>query len=72
VLIPLQGISVIAAPGGPFDSPEADAALFGALKRGLRNDIPVVEMDCNINDAAFAQRCAAALLADLKEAAART
>jgi uncharacterized protein (UPF0261 family) len=65
VLIPLKGISMIAAPGGPFHWPEADAALFGALKKNLRKGIPVVEMDCTINDPAFAEACAETLLASL-------
>ncbi len=62
VLIPRNGLSVIDAPDGPFWWPEADRALFDALQAGLRPDIPVVEMDCNINDPEFAKRCAAALL----------
>jgi uncharacterized protein (UPF0261 family) len=69
VLIPLKGISVIAAPGGPFHWPEADAALFGSLKQHLRKDIPVIEMDCNINDSAFATRCAETLLASMQRTA---
>jgi uncharacterized protein (UPF0261 family) len=66
VLIPLRGISVISAEGQPFYSPEADEALFSALKNHLRKDIPVIEMDCNINDSAFADRCAAELLKQLQ------
>ncbi|HMO66941.1 MAG TPA: Tm-1-like ATP-binding domain-containing protein, partial [Verrucomicrobiota bacterium] len=62
VLLPLRGISVISAPGQPFDWPEADAALFGALKAGLRPDIPVRELDVNINDPAFAAACVETLL----------
>jgi uncharacterized protein (UPF0261 family) len=65
VLIPLRGISVIAAEGQPFYSPEADEALFSALKLHLKSDIPVIELDCNINDPAFAERCAAELLRQL-------
>ncbi|MBI4024901.1 MAG: Tm-1-like ATP-binding domain-containing protein [Verrucomicrobia bacterium] len=67
VLIPLKGVSMIAAPGGPFHWPEADAALFNALKKNLRPDIPVIEMDCNINDPPFAQRCADELLGQIKK-----
>jgi uncharacterized protein (UPF0261 family) len=67
VLLPLQGISVISAPGGPFHWPEADAALFSAIKSNLRPDIPVVEMDCVINAPEFAEACASALLTELKE-----
>jgi uncharacterized protein (UPF0261 family) len=62
VLLPRGGISVISAPGQPFHDPAADEALFSALKRQLRPDIPVMEFDEAINDAAFARACAAALL----------
>ena len=65
VLLPLRGVSVIGAPGGAFHWPEADAALFAAIRRDLRPDIPLVELDCAINAPEFAQRCAAALLAHL-------
>ena len=62
VLIPLGGLSVIDAPGGPFWSPEADGALFEALKKNLRPDIPVIEMDVNVNDPEFSRQCAEQLL----------
>lgn len=62
VLLPTRAISVISAPGQPFHSSPADAALFGAIKQHLRKDVPVVELDCEINDAAFAEACARALL----------
>jgi len=65
VLIPLGGLSVIDAPEGPFWWPEADQALFDSLKQNLRPDIPVVELDANINDPVFARRCAETLLAML-------
>lgn len=67
VMIPLRGVSMIDAPGGPFWLPEADQALFDALKSRLRSDIPVIELDCNINDPPFAECCARALLAHLSE-----
>jgi len=62
VLLPLRGGSMIGAPGGPFHDPAADAALYSALKSGLRSDIAVKELDLVINDAAFAEACANALL----------
>ncbi|HTD66215.1 MAG TPA: Tm-1-like ATP-binding domain-containing protein, partial [Candidatus Limnocylindria bacterium] len=62
VLIPLRGISVISAAGQAFHDPAADAALFAVLKANLRQDIPVRELDCNINDAPFAQACVEELL----------
>jgi len=61
VLLPLQGWSMIDAPGGPFWWPEANAALHEALKRQLRPDIQVIELDVNVNDPRFA-RCAAETL----------
>jgi uncharacterized protein (UPF0261 family) len=70
VLVPLKGISVISAPGGPFHHPAADAALFAALRRHLRRDIPLVEIDAAINDATFAEACASALLQNMNTHAA--
>ncbi|MCL4179428.1 MAG: Tm-1-like ATP-binding domain-containing protein [Verrucomicrobia bacterium] len=66
VLIPLRGISVISAPGQPFHDAAADEALFATLKQRLRPGIPVLELDANINDPAFAEACVAALLNGLK------
>ena len=65
VLLPLRAISVISAPGQPFHDAAADAALFAAIRAHLRKDIPVIELDCAINDAAFAEACAQALLGQL-------
>ena len=62
VLIPLQGLSVIDAPDGPFWWPEANQALFDTLKENLRKDIPVVELDCNVNDPDFSRQCAETLV----------
>ena len=69
VLIPKKAISVISAAGQPFHDPAADAALFDAIKSNLRRDISVIEMDAAINDAAFAEACANALLTQLRAAA---
>ena len=67
-LIPRRAISVISAAGKPFHDPAADAALFSAVKAGLRSDIPVVELDVEINDPAFARACAETLLHSLGRA----
>jgi uncharacterized protein (UPF0261 family) len=69
VLVPLQGWSMIDAPGQPFWAPEADATWLEALRTDLRTDIPVRELDCNVNDPAFAQACAGALLENMTTAA---
>ncbi len=65
VLLPLQAISVISAPGQPFHDPAADAALFDAIKSNVREGIPVLEIDAAINDTAFAEAAAQALLTQL-------
>jgi uncharacterized protein (UPF0261 family) len=65
VLLPLKAISVISAPGQKFHNPAADEALFAAIRSNLRKDIPVIELDCAINDAKFAEACARELLKNL-------
>jgi uncharacterized protein (UPF0261 family) len=67
VLIPRRAISIISAAGQPFHDPAADNALFTALRSNLRREIPVVELDVEINDPGFARACADALLANLKQ-----
>jgi uncharacterized protein (UPF0261 family) len=55
-LLPLQGVSAIDAPGQPFHDPEADAMLFDAIRTGWKasRKQKLIELDCHINDAAFA------------------
>ena len=65
VLIPKRALSVISAAGKKFHDPAADQALFTAWKTNLRTDIPVIEMDCEINDPAFAEACAKTLLENM-------
>ncbi|HEY8457190.1 MAG TPA: Tm-1-like ATP-binding domain-containing protein [Actinopolymorphaceae bacterium] len=55
LFLPLKGISAIAVEGGPFYDPEADAALFDAIRSTLdRSRVELVELDLDINDPAFA------------------
>jgi uncharacterized protein (UPF0261 family) len=54
LFLPLGGVSMIDAEGQPFHDPEADAALFDALREGLDGHVELVEMDCNVNDPEFA------------------
>jgi uncharacterized protein (UPF0261 family) len=58
VFFPTGGVSMIDAPGEPFHDPVADAALFDALRAGLRPDIERVEMAVNINDPSFGRAMA--------------
>jgi uncharacterized protein (UPF0261 family) len=67
VLLPLRAISVISAAGKPFHDAAADEALFGAIREHLRPGIALIEVDAEINDAAFSQACAETLLGLLKD-----
>jgi uncharacterized protein (UPF0261 family) len=62
VLLPLRGVSAIDREGQPFYDPTASAAFREALKAGLDSRIPVRELDLDINDEAFANAAAEALL----------
>jgi uncharacterized protein (UPF0261 family) len=62
VLLPLGGVSQLDRPGQPFWWPVADQALFQAIKANLRSDIPVIEIEHNINDPEFADEAAGVLL----------
>jgi uncharacterized protein (UPF0261 family) len=61
-LIPLRGVSILDGDGQPFCDRQADAAMFEAIKRGLKKEIPVVEMDLNINDPHFAAKAVQMIL----------
>jgi uncharacterized protein (UPF0261 family) len=55
LFLPTGGISMLATPGGAFADPEADRALFEALRAGLDRDLAeLVETDAEINDAGLA------------------
>ena len=62
IFLPRQGVSILDSPGGEFWWPEADEALFEAIKKNVREDIEVTEVDCNINDALFAEAVAGKML----------
>ncbi len=60
-LLPTKGVSLLGREGERFWDPDADEALFAALRSGLRKDIPLEEMNTDINDPAFAARAVALL-----------
>jgi uncharacterized protein (UPF0261 family) len=64
--LPLKGVSMLDAPEKEFWWPEANQALFNAIKDNLKPEIPVYEMDCNINDDEFADAMANKMLEFLK------
>jgi uncharacterized protein (UPF0261 family) len=62
VFVPLQGVSMLDSEGEPFWNPEADRAFLKALKENLHEDIPVYEIDHNINDPEFVDALSKKLL----------
>jgi uncharacterized protein (UPF0261 family) len=52
----LHGVSALDAEGKPFHDPEADAALFTAIRQGWENapNRKLIEIDAHINDDSFA------------------
>jgi uncharacterized protein (UPF0261 family) len=59
VLLPVGGVSGIDVPGGPFADPDADEALFTAVREGLAGtDVPVTDWDGAINDPGFGRLAA--------------
>ncbi len=67
-LLPRGGVSMLDKEGELFWWPEANEALFDAIRKGVRSDIEVVEVDANINDPDFADQ-AVEMLAKLIEVA---
>jgi uncharacterized protein (UPF0261 family) len=55
LFLPLRGVSMIDAEGQPFHDPEADEALFDALREGLEgSSVELIELEANVNDEQFA------------------
>ncbi len=67
VLIPWGGVSELDPEGQPFHSPEALQAFADALRSKLNPEIPIIEMDTDINDPKFSGRVAETLLDILKK-----
>ncbi|MGD0917344.1 MAG: Tm-1-like ATP-binding domain-containing protein [Thermodesulfobacteriota bacterium] len=61
-LLPLKGVSMLDNEGGIFWWPEADRAMFNAIKKNVKPGIQVVEMNCNINEEAFSQKAVEMLM----------
>jgi uncharacterized protein (UPF0261 family) len=61
-LIPLHGVSILDGDGQQFCDRAADQAMFDTLRKHLRKDIPLTELDANINDPAFAQKAVEMML----------
>jgi len=56
IIIPLRGFSEASKKGAPLYDPESDQAFINALKQNLKKKVKLIEIDCHINDDAFAAR----------------
>jgi uncharacterized protein (UPF0261 family) len=63
-LLPLGGVSTLDAPGQPFWDPQANAALFDALRRDVRqtDSRRLVDVPAHINEPTFAAEAVRQLL----------
>jgi uncharacterized protein (UPF0261 family) len=66
-VLPMKGVSILDGDGQPFCDREADEAMFAALRKHLRPDIPVIEVDANINDPVFVERATDAMFQLLRK-----
>jgi uncharacterized protein (UPF0261 family) len=55
LVLPLDGVSAIDVPGEDFHDPEADTALFDALRENIGDRVELVERETDINDETFAE-----------------
>lgn len=62
ILMPTQGLSLPATPGGAFWDPEGDALFLEALREHIRVDIPIETVDLHINDPELGKLAAERLL----------
>jgi uncharacterized protein (UPF0261 family) len=58
LLFPQKGLSALDIDGGPFWNPDADAALFSALRETIADPARLVPLPLHINDPAFARAAA--------------
>jgi uncharacterized protein (UPF0261 family) len=66
ILLPRKGVSQLDSPGGMFWDPEADAACYDTIKAQVKAQVPVIELNCNINDPEFADKVVEVLLGMLQ------
>ncbi|MFD1641100.1 Tm-1-like ATP-binding domain-containing protein [Halohasta litorea] len=61
LVLPLGGVSMLDVEGEDFYDPDADAALFDALRESADDEVELIELETDINDDAFAERLAETL-----------
>lgn len=68
IVLPLKGVSAIDAEGQPFWYPDADKALFDAIRQNVASHVRLIELDAHINEPAFAE-CLAQTMLELRPTA---
>jgi uncharacterized protein (UPF0261 family) len=72
VLIPLKGFCMYCHPGEPLHDPEGNRILIETLKRHLKPQIPILEVDAYINDPEFADTAASTMIQLIQNSPAKT
>lgn len=67
ILVPLRGWSIYGAPGGVLHDAAGNRILLKALETGLREEIPLREIDAHINDEPFVDACVDQLITYMEE-----
>jgi uncharacterized protein (UPF0261 family) len=62
LLFPRKGVSMLDVEGQPFHDAEADRVLFDSLRRHVGPNVTILELNLHINDEAFADALADAML----------
>ncbi|MFP6693964.1 MAG: Tm-1-like ATP-binding domain-containing protein [Pirellulales bacterium] len=62
ILLPLRGVSILDGDGQSFCDRQADRAMFKAIRDHADPQVPIFELDANINDTAFSDRAVEVML----------
>ena len=62
ILLPLRGVSILDGDGQRFCDRQADRAMFKAIRDHADPQVPILEVDANINDTAFSDRAVEVML----------
>jgi uncharacterized protein (UPF0261 family) len=62
IMVPMQGWSIYGSEDGPLFDPQGNQQLLSSLKRTLKPNITIQELDLHINDTPFADACVEALI----------
>lgn len=58
IVVPLKGWSAVDSPGSPTYDPDEDKAFIFELRKRLKSDIEMIEVNANMEDPAFAKTIA--------------